>query len=452
MSIECGALPAPLDIDGVRAPQTDRPVILRHITPPRPVSVFTALAWAIPPVAVFAARATVILLIVAAGLLILDRDVRRQAGLVLRSPLALALAGLVLWAGASVLWAPEPLGSLRLVAKLTGLFGAGLVLVSGALVVARDGASALYRPLRIAGLVTIALLAVEWASQARLNTLLRELLGGTTGNPLNLMNRGSVIASLTVWLAATAMARDPGPWRHPAVAPLFLATAFLVFLGLTMTVVPVALACGAVLWLVIWLARRRSVRILAAVVALLAAVAPLLPRFAVDPAAFGARLQALPFSLQHRLHMWNYVAERIAEHPLRGWGVDASRWFQAGDITMRDLMSTYQFEVQLLPLHPHNGVLQVWLELGLPGAVLLTAVVVLLLLGIERYSVSRAAMASGIAVLTTFGVIAGLSYGIWQSWWLATAWLVAAFAVILAGDRDAVGPADRPGRAPGAAA
>ncbi|MFQ5953580.1 MAG: O-antigen ligase family protein [Kiloniellales bacterium] len=410
----------------------------RLITPPRPASVFAALAWAIPPVALFASRAMVILLLAGAGLLILDRDVRQQAQLVLRSPLALVLAGLVLWAGASVLWAPEPLGSLRLVAKLAGLFGAGLVLVSGALVVARDGARALYRPLSIAGLITVALLAVEWAGQARINTFLREASGGTTGYPLNLVNRGSVIASLLVWLTATAMARDRGPWGHPVVAPAFLATAFVVFLGLTMTVVPIALAFGAAFWLVVWVTRRRSVRILAVALAVLAAVAPLLPQLALHAATLGERMDALPLSLQHRLHMWAYVAERIAEHPWRGWGLDASRWFQAGHITIHDMLSP-DLTVQLLPLHPHNGVLQVWLELGLPGAVLLTAIVALLLLGIERYSVSRAALASGVAVFATFGVIAGLSYGIWQSWWLATAWLIAAYAVILAGDRDAAG-------------
>ena len=405
------------------------------LSPARPAAVFTALAWAIPPVALFASRATVILLIVGAGLLILDREVRQQVQPVLRSPLALVLGGLVIWAGTTVLWAPEPLGSLRVVAKLAVLFAAGLVLVSGALIVARDGARALYRPLRVAGLITVALLAVEWAGDARLNTWLHEATSGrTAGNPLNQINRPSVIASLLVWLTATAMARDNGPWGHPAVAPAFLAAAFAVFLGLTMKVVPMALAVGAALWLAVWFAHRRWLRMLAVVVAAVTIAAPL-SLIALDPEA----LLDTPFpSLQHRLYIWSYVAERIADHPLRGWGLDASRWFDAGHVTVQSTI-TADLTVELMPLHPHNGMLQVWLELGLPGAVLLTAIVALLTLGIERNSVSRAALASGVAVFATFGVFAGLSYGIWQSWWIATAWLIAAFALILAGDRDAAG-------------
>jgi len=157
----------------------------------RPVGVFTVLAWAMPPVAVFAPRGMVVLLSVAAALVLVDRGVRHEAGRVFRSPLALVLAGLVLWAAVSALWSPQPLGSLRLAAKLAGLFAAGLALISAALIVAREGARALYRPLIVAGVLIIALLAVEWAGDGRVSVFLREQLGRTqAGFPLNLLNRG----------------------------------------------------------------------------------------------------------------------------------------------------------------------------------------------------------------------------------------------------------------------
>ena len=58
---------------------------------------------------------------------------------------------------------------------------------------------------------------------------------------------------------------------------------------------------------------------------------------------------------------------------------------------------------------------------------LVMAAVALLALSIFSYwnSVSRAALASGVAVFASFALIAALSYGMWQSWWLATAWLIA---------------------------
>jgi O-antigen ligase len=396
--------------------------------------VFAGLAWVMPVVIIFASRATVIVLAVAALLLILDGGVRHEIGRLLRSRLGRVFVGLLLWAALTTLWSPRPLGTLYLVIRLVGLFSAGLVLISGALLVARDGARELYRPLRVAGLATVALLAVEWASSAGINMFLRDLQDGWQGNPLNLLNRASVMTTLLVWLAATAMARERRPWGHPAAAAGLLAAGFLVVLDLQMNVVPVALAVSAALWLAIWLAPRGAVRVVATVVAVTAMAAPLLPVFAFDPSAFGDRFETLPASLQHRLYMWSYVADRIFEHPLRGWGLDASRWIEAGHITVEGMT------VQLLPLHPHNGVLQIWLELGLPGAVLLAAVVALLLIGLERFSISPAALATGVAVLTCFAIIAAVSYGIWQNWWLAAGWLTAAYTVILAGDKDAAGP------------
>jgi O-antigen ligase len=65
---------------------------------------------------------------------------------------------------------------------------------------------------------------------------------------------------------------------------------------------------------------------------------------------------------------------------------------------------------QRLPLHTHNGPLQIWLELGLVGALLATALV--LALGWQATSPGSAgAFACAIA-------IASLSYGVWQGWWL----------------------------------
>jgi O-antigen ligase len=393
--------------------------------------VFAGLAWSMPVVILFASRATVVLLLAAALLLILDDGVRREVRRLLGFRLVQALGVLVVWAAATALWSPQPTGTLWLTLKLAGLFAAGTVLIAGALLVAREGARPVYRPLLVAGLVTVALLTVEWAGDAAINLYIRELQGEWRGSPLNLLNRSSVLAALLIWLSVSAMTRERARLAHPLAAFCVLAALFATLLGLQMMVVPVALAVSAALWVAIWLAPRGAVRAVAALVAVTAMAAPLLPVLAFDPSVFGDQLTALPASLQHRLHMWSYVADRIFEHPLRGWGLDASRWIEAGHITVEGM------SVQLLPLHPHNGILQVWLELGLPGAALVAGLVALLLTGLERYSISPAALATGVAVLTCYVIVAAVSYGIWQSWWIATGWLIAAFTVILAGDRDA---------------
>ena len=72
---------------------------------------------------------------------------------------------------------------------------------------------------------------------------------------------------------------------------------------------------------------------------------------------------AIKGSAGHRLLIWSFVGERIAERPLLGWGLDASRAIPGGKEEIRPGLTR-------LPLHPHNAALQVWLELGMPGALL----------------------------------------------------------------------------------
>ncbi|WP_337187231.1 O-antigen ligase family protein [Phenylobacterium sp.] len=131
-------------------------------------------------------------------------------------------------------------------------------------------------------------------------------------------------------------------------------------------------------------------------------------------AGFGAA--GLPESWSQRVGYWLYALDRIAEHPWRGWGLDASRAFSPD-----------------IQLHPHNGPLQLWLELGLVGAVaggLAWAFVFRRLVRDER-SVVAAGIAGSGAVYLLFGAV---SFGIWQEWWLALGALAASAAALADGE------------------
>ena len=86
-----------------------------------------------------------------------------------------------------------------------------------------------------------------------------------------------------------------------------------------------------------------------------------------------------------------------------------------------------------LPLHPHNAALQWWLELGLPGGLLGAAIPVWLILSIRRLPTSRLNKGVCVALVFAAATIALVSYGIWQSWWLATLWLAAGFCIAALG-------------------
>ncbi|MBC8338933.1 MAG: O-antigen ligase family protein, partial [Alphaproteobacteria bacterium] len=108
--------------------------------------------------------------------------------------------------------------------------------------------------------------------------------------------------------------------------------------------------------------------------------------------------------------------------PLWGWGMDASRAIPQDDRRLAPNM-------EIMPLHPHNAFLQIRLELGVPGVIITATLVYLFFSGLgvvgDRFSAAVMTGAGG-AYLT----VASVSYGIWQNWWLAFAWSLAAMMVM----------------------
>jgi O-antigen ligase len=128
-----------------------------------------------------------------------------------------------------------------------------------------------------------------------------------------------------------------------------------------------------------------------------------------------ARLHAhLPASWGQRLDIWSFAADHWLQHPLRGWGIDASRAF--GDSIL---------------LHPHDGALQAWFELGAPGALLCAGFWTLLFLRIDATGPDRTFAAVACATGTVYLAIGAVSFGLWQEWWLCLGALALASCLAL---------------------
>jgi O-antigen ligase len=123
--------------------------------------------------------------------------------------------------------------------------------------------------------------------------------------------------------------------------------------------------------------------------------------------------QAIPPSWAARMVYWSHAVDWIGDHPLRGWGLEASRMFGPGIV-----------------LHPHDGALQIWLELGAAGAILAATFWWLALSRLSRREPNLAVIgvACSASVYLLFGA---LSFGVWQGWWLGLGALVAAAAALL---------------------
>lgn len=141
--------------------------------------------------------------------------------------------------------------------------------------------------------------------------------------------------------------------------------------------------------------------------------------------------QMIPMTYYHRIEIWKNVADLIAQKPWFGWGMDASKTFrQPHDYGPLGVQS-------LVPWHPHNAGLHIWLELGLVGAGLAAALCLsLALLAARRLASDRIAAAGVIAMIGAFCTFGSISFGIWQAWFLSTAFAGAGLILATAEDRS----------------
>lgn len=230
-------------------------------------------------------------------------------------------------------------------------------------------------------------------------------------------------------------------WPFAAAGQRFLAVvalaaaAVLVLTGEMVTARLALAAAGFVFLLVMWF-RRPMVLALGTAAVLFVAAAPFLPQL-LPTDRLQASVEDKRSSVEHRLCIWEFTAARILEKPLLGWGLDSSRSIPGGEVECVKNGPS-------LSLHPHNAALQVWLELGLLGAFALSAAIALAF----RYVAGMPAgapQAGAAASLAAALVIAFLSYGIWQNWWLAALALSAmTVRAALPGPARAPAPAKKP--------
>lgn len=359
----------------------------------------------------------------------------------LRATLRLARAGgyrallgaWLAWSLASVSWAPAPGGAALLWLRLALVMAAGHLLVSGVPALAPHELRRLQGGVIWCALVIAALLLFETANGGAITWAVR--LGEIPyPAPRPMLGQGGVLLSLVVWPAALLAARRFGSWG--ALGVLVLAAAALAVSPSMAAQLAFALA------LLVFVLALRWPRSTALAMAWGLPLGVFAAPFAIHlgelgQAAFDA-FAGSSMSITHRGLIWQFVAERVVEKPWLGWGLDASR-----HMTGTETPYFSQRQGGLLPLHPHNWTLQLWLELGLPGALLGAALLATLAHRIAGWWREPAAVATCLAALTAYFVVANLGYGIWQNWWVASAWL-AAFAVALALRGSGLGAVDRP--------
>jgi len=315
---------------------------------------------------------------------------------------AAVLGCLLFWGTASALWSVDLQRALVMAARLAGLFAAGLALAAAANCIKAPRRLTL---LLLGGFVLgVAMAAAELASDGALSAPFTERAYQAAR-----LNRGSVSFAILLLPITAALVRD-----GPAIYPLLFttATAGMIF-ALAGTAAKAALVAGLPVGVLLYLARGRVAHAAAVVSVLVIITAPLtFARFERIP-TLPETADAIKLSAGHRLLIWSFAGDRIAERPLAGWGLDSARAIPGG----KDLIRPGQ---SWMPLHPHNAALQLWLELGVPGAVLFAMVIALLWMALARADWPRLYCAAAGASLTIALIASFAAYGIWQEWWLGT--------------------------------
>ncbi|MCA3344403.1 MAG: O-antigen ligase family protein [Roseomonas sp.] len=321
--------------------------------------------------------------------------------------LGLMLAGS---AGITALWAPEPGRAALLAVTLAAM----MLLAHGA---AGAAQGARLMPWLGFGLVLgLAAAFADWQS----GNALRAAVRGLKEVPASLVFGLKPAASLMALLLPMAFAL-PWPWVARGALLVLGAGVLIALPGETARLATIAGLGAAAFSLA---APRLGPRLVGAVVALAILAMPLLVVLVPQiPSA------SLPPSAVHRLVIWDFAAQRIAEKPITGWGLEASRAMPGGRAqpdaatldrlnirapALRDFVT--QPHAELMPLHPHNGALQLWLELGVIGALIGAALMLALGVAASR----SAAPAAGAGMLASAAVTGMLSFGLWQAWWVAS--------------------------------
>lgn len=336
-----------------------------------------------------------------------------------------SLAGLVVWMATSIAWAPDPGRSLVTLGKLTATAVLALALIGPA--------SRLFD--RFAR-------QILWTAFGATTALSLLLIGDVYSEgvfSLNVLGKGIHAPYGAFWFkpAATALAISAWPvsmflWRqgHIALSVFSILLSLVMMQAIGVNTGMIATIVGLVSAIVFY--QLRAWRTWVAIGLLSAAflASPVILGPLLQPEKVTSELSLLSpaqNSIAYRLHIWHFTANTFLEKPLGGWGLGASRHLGDG----QNVYDSVRGEIgEAIPLHPHNSVLQIFLELGVIGALLVLALIGRIILRLGRADWSPPDRVFAFGMFVTILLFYAVSFSAWSSWWNAfVCYAVALFCI-----------------------
>lgn len=310
---------------------------------------------------------------------------------------------LIAYAALSSLWAVNP--------GMASEQSTKLVLIFLTILALQRLAPPLERPAhRYGAAVGIALAALILIAELSTDGILRQYVYGP--NPAY-MNRCVVTVSLLMW---PTLALTTGAYRHWARAGTVALVVAAVALSSSESAL-LAIAAGLLVTGMALVSNRLAVAGVIVVSTAAFIAMPMTVQVIADLAAETGVETLIDLSSQRRLEIWAEFSRIALVKPVFGWGLESSRYFGVIDVP--------GVVWSIGPVHhPHNPILQIWVELGAIGVVLAGLVMVGVILSVSGLPGRRRSFAYG--AITATLAISSVSHGAWQSWWICLLMLIAA--------------------------
>lgn len=254
-------------------------------------------------------------------------------------------------------------------------------------------------------LAAILLFFIEYSSQGFLTRIFRNTFN------LYMLDRGCALLSITAWVVITILAHDK-KYRHALI--LYILVLYLLNISDSLASF-LGFSIGGIVFILAKFMRAIFFPLIAIGLITGSLLFPVIAK-QMNPIYLSEKYLSNQDSAAHRLFIWHFVADKILKKPITGYGFSSSKYIEIKD---SDMINYKGEKWHTLPLHPHNNILQITLELGIIGLILFLILIYKYLKQISNIK-NNNFRAISYACFINYYIIGMISYNIWQIWWIAS--------------------------------
>ncbi len=328
---------------------------------------------------------------------------------------------LILWAMLTCFWSISHIDSIIISSQLIFTIIMAHIIVSNSHIIAEQSKK-LLRGIIFGIAAAVVIFTIEANTDGDLYRLVRGLFQPNSNGHFEYswLDRGCSVLSVATWAPIYLLVKS----GRPAKASMLYLGIFILLLLSDSTASFVGFTLAGIAYLALYFSPKIMAFLLALSVVTYIIVMPI---FSIkqDPYAITSEYKKIPISYAHRLFIWKFTADKSMDDPIIGHGIGTSKFVP---VLETDIVQYLHYHLSPLPRHPHNNILQIWLEMGVVGLAIAGAYIWNILsrfrnIGLQDYNFG----ASIHAVFINYFFIGMVSFNIWQSWWL----MVALFVVLL---------------------